>query len=75
MSVTIEVSPVFHAGSPKALFKGIYDLRSNSGVTYDVDPKGNRFLMIRPAEESIGPAQVRVVLNWFNELHRVAPTK
>ncbi len=75
MSVSIETIPAFHAGTPKQLFKGVYDLRSNSGVTYDVDPKNVRFLMIRPAEDTGAPTTVRVVLNWFEELRRVVPVK
>ena len=75
MSVAVETRPTFQAGTPKTLFSGTYNLRSNSGVSYDVDPKGGRFLMIRPAEDSASPAQVRVVVNWFEELRRLAPMK
>ena len=73
MSVAVEPGSAFHAGTPKELFKGLYDLRSNSGVTYDVDPKSNRFLMIRVGEDATAPAQVRVVVNWFDELRRAVP--
>jgi Tol biopolymer transport system component len=75
LSVAVETRLAFQVGAPKKLFGGIYNLRSNSGVSYDVDPKGGRFLMIRPAEESTAPAEVRVVVNWFEELRRVAPTR
>jgi serine/threonine-protein kinase len=71
MSVAVETQPTFHSDKPRELFKGIYDLRSNSGMSYDVDPKGGRFLMIRMAEESNPLTQVRVVLNWFDELRRI----
>jgi Tol biopolymer transport system component len=60
-------------GPPKILFHEIYDLRSNTGVTYDVDPHGGRFLMTRPPKEDSSTAQVRIVLNWFGELQRLAP--
>ena len=73
MSVTCEFNPTFHASTPKELFKGIFDLRSNSGVTYDVDPKGGRFLMIRPAEGSTEAIQMKIVLNWFAEVRRAVP--
>jgi len=73
MSVVCETNPTFRAGTPKELFKGVFDLRSNSGVTYDVDPKGGRFLMIRPAEETAPATHVTVVLNWFEEIKRVVP--
>jgi len=74
MSVAISTRPSFQASTPTNLFGGIFDLRTNTGITYDVDPKGNRFLMIRPAEESTAPS-VMIVLNWFEELQRLAPTK
>jgi serine/threonine-protein kinase len=75
MSVTCTTSPTFRPDRPKELFKGIFDLRSTSGVTYDVDPKGGRFLMIRPANENTESTRVSVVLNWLEEVKRVVPVK
>jgi eukaryotic-like serine/threonine-protein kinase len=75
MSAPVEVSPSFKSGTPRSLFNGIYNLRSASGVSYAVDPKGGRFLMIRTAEDTTAPAQVQVVVNWSNELRRLLPTK
>jgi Tol biopolymer transport system component len=74
MSVAVDTRTTFQNGTPKTLFNGVYDLRSNSGVSYDVDPKGNRFFMITLAENANSTAQVRIVLNWFDELRRLAPT-
>jgi len=74
LTVTVNPTPTFEAGKPVNLFDGIFDLRTSSGVTYDVDPKGGRFLMIRPAEASTAPS-VMIVLNWFDELRRLVPTK
>ena len=39
-------------------------------MSYDVDPKGEGFLMIRPANsgELSAITSVRVVLNWFTDL-------
>jgi Tol biopolymer transport system component len=74
MSVAVATAPTFQAGKPEPLFGGIFDLRTNSGITYDVDPKGNRFLMMRPADESTAPS-VMIVLNWFDELRRLVPAQ
>jgi hypothetical protein len=42
---------------------------------YDVSPDGQRFLMIKPNDAGdAAPAQINVVLNWFEELKRLAPT-
>ncbi len=73
MSVAVDTRSGFQAGPPKTLFGGVLNLRSNSGISYDVDPKGNRFLMLRQKEEDSSAAQVRIVLNWFEELRRLAP--
>jgi len=73
MSVAVDTRSTFQAGTPKNLFNGVYDQRSNTGESYDVDPKGNRFFMIRLAEDDSSGAQVRIVLNWFDELRRLAP--
>ena len=75
MVVPIETRTGLQAGTPKNLFGEIYDLRSNSGETYDVDPRGGRFLLVRPPKEEVSSAQVKIVLNWFNELRRVVPAK
>jgi hypothetical protein len=71
MSVAVDTRSAFQAGTPKALFNGVLNPRSNSGMSYDVDPRGNRFLMIRLKEDDPSGAQVRIVLNWFEELRRL----
>jgi hypothetical protein len=43
------------------------------GVAYDVSADGQRFLMVKELEQS--PAQINVVLNWFEELKRRVPTR
>ena len=75
MSAAVETQPSFRTATAKKLFSGIYNLRSSSGVSYDVDPKGGRFLMIRQAEDTSATAQVQVIVNWFSELRRLVPTK
>jgi serine/threonine-protein kinase len=73
MVAPIDTHAGFQAGTPKTLFNEVYDLRSNSGETYDVDPRSGRFLLIRPAKEDVSSAQVRIVVNWFSELRKLAP--
>ena len=63
MSARIGAGPSFQNDTPQVLFDGVYNLRSDSGVSYDVDPKG-RFLMIRPAADDSTPASVRMILHW-----------
>jgi serine/threonine-protein kinase len=75
MVVPIETQTGFQAGTPRNLFGEVYDLRSNTGETYEVDPRGGRFLLIRPPKEEVSSAQVRIVLNWSSELLRLVPVK
>jgi hypothetical protein len=41
---------------------------------YDVSPDGRQFLMLNPVQESAGPIQIIVVLNWLEELKQKVPT-
>jgi serine/threonine-protein kinase len=75
MMAPIERGSAFHAGTPRLLFEGVYNLRSDSLRSYDVDTATGRFLMIRPIEEGQPPASIRVTLNWFDELRRLVPAR
>jgi hypothetical protein len=68
MVVDVETKPTFRPGRPRILFEGQF-LDSD----YDVTPEGTRFLMIKPDPAESGPAQVKVVLNWFEEVRRRVP--
>lgn len=70
MVVPVETRGRFTAGPATLLLDGIYNLRSETGISFDVSPRGDRFLMIRPAEEGARTARLRVVLNVFDELAR-----
>ena len=69
MSVTIEPrATVFESSLPTQVLKGIYNLRNESGISYDVDPKEERFLMLRPAEGAADALSLRVITDWSSEL-------
>jgi hypothetical protein len=71
MALGTEARPTFQAGTPRVVVDGIYNLRTDTGISYDVDPNSRRFLMIRPASDGDASATlVRIVLNWFEELRR-----
>ncbi len=71
MSARIETEPELRVQPPQVLFEASYEI-TTSRPSYDVDPDG-RFLMIQPGERS--SIQINVVLNWFEELKRLVPTK
>ncbi len=73
--ITIDGSRL-RAGNPVELFKGSY-IGSSPIRSYDVSPDGQRFLMIRSDDkkdrarlEEFYGNEVRIVLNWFEELKR-----
>jgi Tol biopolymer transport system component len=63
----------FGAGTPVKLFEGIENIRSDTGNSYDVDPKTGRFLMARSADPTAAPTvtSLNVVLNWFEDLRKL----
>lgn len=68
LAVDIEYAPAFSASRPRVLFTGEYDAAPVSGHQhYDISLDGKKFLMIKHGEPA-GPGEVRVVLNWSEEL-------
>jgi hypothetical protein len=65
----IQLTPVPRFGKPKMLFEGRYP----NG--YDVSPDGKRFLMVKvgAAPQASQPDQLKVVVNWLEELRRRLP--
>jgi len=72
--VSILTEPTVQVGSPELLFEGRF--MGNSwfwGRNYDISPQGDFFILIEEGE--MQPAtQINIVLNWFEELKRLAPT-
>jgi eukaryotic-like serine/threonine-protein kinase len=75
VAVDVSTQPTFSAGKPKMLFEGPYVPTPRSFPDYDVSPDGQRFLMLKANEQAQAPAQINVVLNWFEELKRRVPAK
>jgi serine/threonine-protein kinase len=81
MVASIGTGAAFSAGTARALFEGRYYAPAPGGTggrTYDVSPDGKRFLMIKEivdeSSREAGPPLV-AVLNFFDELKRLAPPK
>ncbi len=68
VGVTMEPEPVI--GRPELLFEGGYD--NVNGISYDVTPDGERFLLLTSEAEST-PSRIHVVLNWFEDLPSAVP--
>jgi len=75
MAVDISTHPNFIAGKPHVLFEGGYLPTPLTNPNYDVSHDGQRFLMLKPTEQSeTAPIRINIVLNWFEELKQKVPT-
>ena len=72
MVVAIRTEPEFRAGTPQILFDGSF-ARSASGTYYDVSRDAQRFVMLSRDNVGGGDRHIVVVLNWLDELARLAP--
>jgi serine/threonine-protein kinase len=80
MSVAVPSGSSWGPATPKVLVKGGYSTNPLDPIrTYDVSADGQRFLLIKPAQrppQGDSPSDgLIVVLNWVDELERLAPLK
>jgi len=74
MAVSVKTEPSLSLGTPEALFPNKnLGLNFGRGYPWDIHPKDNRFLMIKPPAgadgvAATGPRKITVVLNWNVEL-------
>jgi serine/threonine-protein kinase len=69
ISVGVQTNGGIVAGEPRVMVTGVYGVEytSSGSQTYDVAPDGQRFVTTQSVEHA-APRQIRVVLNWFEEL-------
>jgi serine/threonine-protein kinase len=76
MVVDVVLEPEFRPGRPRVLFEGLFVESPWYGRNYDVAPDGQSFLMLQQDLGGIEQAELRLVLNWVEELRRVEfPTR
>ena len=71
MVVTIEAAPDPRPSRPKLLFE---TPRSNEDEGYDVARDG-RLLMVEEVPPEPMPDHLSLIVNWFEEIRRLAPTR
>ena len=78
MAVPVQTAVEFSSESPRVVAEGVSGAQA-LGRNYDVSPDGRRFFLVRnalKADDSKTPLpQLNVVLNWGEELKRLAPVK
>jgi len=70
----IRADRAFSFKKPELLFKGDFKTLEYS-ANYDVRLDGRRFLMLQSEVERPPPRKIVIVLNWFEELKRLAPAE
>ena len=77
MVVPVEKGPTFAPGTAEVLFSGEYLMDPVGGTRhrrgYDYDVRRDRFLMVKLDESQYTSTELAVVVNWFEELKRLAP--
>jgi hypothetical protein len=76
MEAAVTSTAPLEFAAPKALFRDTFTRTQGSYHThFDVAPDG-RFLMIEnPSQGTIGRQEIHIVLNWVEQLRRLAPPK
>ena len=75
-SAPVETEPTFARGTPTVIVEGNYMTGGgNPGRHYDIDPTGDRFLMLKGvgAADALSNPSLTVVLNWTEELRESVP--
>jgi serine/threonine-protein kinase len=76
MKVAVSTKPRFRAEAPKVVLEGEFEFGNYIWTpNFDIAPDGKSFVMIKADEEWGRGTEIRVVLNWFDELKRLAPTE
>ena len=71
-AVSVRFTPDLIVGTTTNLFPNRSYATTTAGAwMYDVSPRDGRFLMLK--EPSGGASPISVVVNWFDELTRLAP--
>ncbi len=70
MSADVILAPALTVGKPRLVFETKLDLDGGLAWMYDVYPDGKRFLFLEEASAQPEVRELRVVLNWFEEVKR-----
>ena len=75
LAVPVQTAPTFSRGTAAVVIDGDYGLIVDNLRRYDIDPSGERFLLVKPmsAGETGALPSLTFVLNWFEELKERVP--
>lgn len=78
MRVEVSEGPPLRISPPRSLFEDSFARsfgRGDNTPSYDVFPDGQHFVMIEVDPEARPITHAKVVLNWFDELKRLVPSR
>ena len=80
LAVPVQTDPTFERGTATLVMDGDYRLTTPAGPrAYDIDPSGERFLVVKLTESLDGDSRslpsLTFVLNWFEELTERVPAR
>jgi len=74
MAVPMNLTSGLQLGKPSILLEGEFKQSTGPwGRNYDITPDGQWFLMINEGENESAATHIHIVLNWFEDLKRLAP--
>ena len=63
----------FQAEKPRVWSQARVQLRPSVGASFDLHPDGERVAMAPASQAAPGPTHVTLMINFFDELRRLAP--
>ena len=75
-ALRISTNPAPDWGNPQSLFRAQGIMSAGSGSTnYDVTRDGRQLLIVTPSDagSTVANPEIQIVLNWHEELKRLAP--
>jgi serine/threonine-protein kinase len=74
-AVAVETEPELRIGAPEMVLDEPIATALPNFANYDLSPDGRRFVVVRDVVPEFSIHRLVVVLNWFEELERLAPTE
>jgi Tol biopolymer transport system component len=73
MSVQVETTPGFKAGTPQLLFESSSFFGTPPRNSVDVSPDGKKFVVVQSGENMFIPKQINLFLHFSDAISRLAP--
>ena len=69
----VAVEPTFQLGKPRPVAHGPFIAPTALSGNYDATPDGQGVVLLRSEYDSEPARELRIILNWFDELRRLSP--